>query len=142
MAKQLNIFIENRPGRLLSVTRILKENGINMRAMTILDRRDFGILKIIVDKPQEAHIALSQQGFAVALKDIVPVVIDDSAGSFSDFLEKIAPYNINISNAYGFVIAKDKKAVMCIETETPDALKQALEKENIEMLADEAIYTV
>ena len=89
MPKELNIFVENRPGRLRSVAEILSLNKINVRTMTLQDRGEFGLMKMIVDKPQAAHLALQDKGFACALKDILAIALKDKPGSFLDLADTL-----------------------------------------------------
>ena len=140
MAKQLNIFVENKPGRLMSITEILSKNKINMRAMTVQDRGDFGMMKLLVDKPDQASAALKEQGFAAALKDVLAIVIDDRPGGLFKLLEIFNIKKLNIQDAYGFVIESKKKAVLCIEVKDPKGIKEAVEKEGFEVLSDSQLY--
>ena len=143
MSKQVNIFIENRPGRLTSVTGILAESKINIRAFTIQDRGDFGLIKLIVDKPRQAHLALSDRGFAAALKDVVAVSIPDKSGNLHKLTSALSAHNINIVDAYGFVLEPDKQGVCCIELENAedaDRTKELVQKEGFEVLEEEELY--
>ena len=91
MAKQLTIFMENRPGRMKSVSDVLLENNLNIWAFTIQDRGEFGLMKLIVDKPQKAHLALVDCGFACVLKDVLAVKTqNDQPGN----LDKLTHYFI------------------------------------------------
>ena len=82
MAKQLTIFVENRPGRLQSIAENLRKNNIDIRAFTIQDRGDYGLLRLIVDKPSEAYLAMADVGCACALKDVLAVSVPDQPGNF------------------------------------------------------------
>ncbi len=140
MAKQLNVFVENKPGRLKSVTEILFENDINIRAMTIQDRGDFGLMKLLVDKPQSAYLALNDKGFACALKDILAIVIDDKPGGLYKLADVFLRNNINVVDAYGFVIESSKFAVWCVEVKEPSLIKEKVEKEGFKVLTEEQLY--
>src|SRR5512135_1430795 len=99
MAKHLNIFVENRPGRLQSITGILSESGLNIRAFTIQDRGDFGLMKIIVYKPQQAYLVLADRGFACAVRDIIAVGIDDKPGNLHKLTTVLLEQGINVVDA-------------------------------------------
>jgi hypothetical protein len=140
MAKQLNIFLENKPGRLKSVTGVLFENNINMRAMTIQDRKDFGLMKILVDKPEAAHLALTDKGFACALKDILAIEMDDKPGGLYKLSEVLSAAKINIQDAYGFVIEPQKRAVLCLEIDNPSKVEGIIKKHGFNVLSDAKVY--
>ena len=81
--QQLSVFIENKPGRMAEVTEVLAEANIDIRAISVADTRDFGILRVIVDKPKEAVEALKAHGMTVTLTKVIAVGIDDKPGAFS-----------------------------------------------------------
>jgi len=137
MPKELNIFVENRPGRLRSVAEILSLNKINVRTMTLQDRGEFGLMKMIVDKPQAAHLALQDKGFACALKDILAISLKDKPGSFLDLADTLYKHKVNVLDAYGFVISSSKQAVFCVEVKDLEAIRKVLAKEGFELLEDE-----
>lgn len=144
MAKQINIFIENRPGRLESVTEILSENNINIRAFTIQDRGDFGLMKLVVDKPRQAHLILADRGLACALKDIIAVSIPDKPGNLHRLTLILSQQQINIVDAYGFVLDPNQTGVCCVEVKESDQkrrqLEELLEVEGFSVLEDKELY--
>jgi hypothetical protein len=145
MAKQLNIFVENRPGRLKSITGILTESGLNIRAFTIQDRGDFGLMKLIVDKPQKAYLVLADRGFACALKDIIAIGIDDKPGNLHKLTSVLLEHQINVVDAYGFVIESNKRGICCMEVENiknNENLKALIEKEGFAILEEEELYEI
>lgn len=140
MAKELNVFIDNKPGRLRAVTKLLSENNINLRALTIQIREDFGLIKIIVDKPKEAAVLLSSNGFACALKEILAILIEDKPGGLDKVLALFAENNINIVDSYAFIVTSGKYAVYCVEVEQLEYVKKLLEKSGISLLTEEELY--
>ncbi|HNQ49870.1 MAG: ACT domain-containing protein [Candidatus Omnitrophica bacterium] len=137
MARELNIFVENRPGRLRSVAEVLSQNRINVRTMTLADRGEFGLMKMIVDKPQEALLALQDKGFACAIKDILAIALKDKPGSFLKLADLLYTHKVNVLDAYGFVIESSKQAVFCVEVKDPSAIKKILQKKGFDLLEDE-----
>jgi len=137
MAQEVNVFVDNRPGRLRSVAEVLSENNINVRTMTLQDRGEFGLMKLIVDKPGQANLALVDKGFASALKDILAISIDDKPGSFLKLADIFLKSKINILDAYGFVIQSNKEAVFCVEVKDVPAMKKILAKEGFKVLEEE-----
>ncbi|MCU0666542.1 MAG: hypothetical protein MUF05_05570 [Candidatus Omnitrophica bacterium] len=115
MAKQLNIFIENRPGRLKSVSKVLSEKKINIIGFTIQDRGDFGMMKLFVDYPKQAQLALTESGFASAMKDVLAVSIKDKAGNLYKLTDVLSGHKINIVDAHGFVMQPKEKGICILE---------------------------
>jgi hypothetical protein len=142
MAKQLNIFIENRPGRLRAVTEKLSKCNVNIRAFAVQDRGDYGLVKLILDKPEEAHLALSEMGVACAMKEILAISIPDKPGNMHRLTVALADQNINVIDAYAFVVEPSKTGVCCLEIEnlkTTNA-RQIVESAGFKVLSDEELY--
>lgn len=137
MAKEVSVFVENRPGRLRSVAAVLSDNKINVRTMTLQDRGEYGLMKLIVDKPEAAQLALSDQGFACALKDILAIELKDKPGSFLKLADLLIKHKVNVLDAYGFVIDANKKAVFCVEVKDSAKIKKMLAKEGFKVLEKE-----
>jgi len=136
MAKQLNVFIENKPGRLKAVTEVLAGNKINIDAFTIQDRGDFGLIKLIVKDPKKAYLVLADKGYACAVKDIMVISPKDKIGNLSRLSEVLLKNNINIIDSYGFVIESEKKGICYLELNTDDLkkAKRILDKEGFKVL--------
>lgn len=94
MAKQISVFLENQAGRLSHVTRVLGDAGINIRALSIADTSDFGILRLIVNDPEKAYKILKEANFTVSATEVIAVQIPDSPGGLAAVLEQME--NINI----------------------------------------------
>ncbi|MCK9595020.1 MAG: ACT domain-containing protein [Candidatus Omnitrophica bacterium] len=126
---QLSVFLENRKGRLYDVCLLLGKNNINIRALTVAENEEFGILRIVVDKPDEAAALLKKNGFIASLTDIVAVEVADEPGGLVKILKILAAKNINVEYMYGFVEKASQKAILVFRFEDPDAAL-ALLKEN------------
>jgi len=112
MAKQLSVFLENKTGRLASVTRVLGEAGINIRALSIADTSDFGILRIIVNDPQKAYAILKDAGFTVSETEVIGVRVKDIPGGLATVLEKMSDANLNIEYMYAFLGTSENDALV------------------------------
>ncbi len=136
MIQQLSIFVENRPGRLSSVTRILDEKQINIRAFTIQDRGDYGLMKLIVDKPEPARLELSDRGYACALKEVFAVYVPDKPGNLHKLTTIVHNSNVNIADVFGFVIKPDNIGICCMETQEKPSpqLMSKVEQEGFKVL--------
>lgn len=140
MAKQITIFADNKPGRLKKITETLMQKNINIRAMTLQDSGEFGLVNLLVDKPDEANAALAHNGFASKLKNVLAIVMDDRPGGLYKIMDMFSAQDINIDNAYGFVIDSSKTAVFCVEVKDPLRIKNLIEAEGFKILTDDQLY--
>lgn len=144
MAKQLTIFVENRPGRLSAVAKSLRENGIDIRAFTVQDRGDYGLVKLIVSNPNQAYLSLANLGCACALKEIMAISVPDKVGNFEILTSALAKNEINVKDAYGFVLQPHSKGVCCLEideTQTDQAQK-VIAASGFTLLKDDELYNL
>ena len=122
--KQISIFVENKVGRLAEITGVLGEKDINIQAMSIADTTDFGILRLIVDKPQAALDALRAHGLTVKETEVVAVKLGNTPGALSDVLKKLFDNDISIEYIYDFAFAKpvsDSSATIVMRLGDQDA---------------------
>jgi hypothetical protein len=143
MAHQLTIFMENRPGRIKSISDVLLENDLNIWAFTIQDRGEFGLIKMIVDKPQEAKLMLNDRSFACVLKEVLAVRAEnDQPGNLDKLTMALLEKNVNIKDAYGFVSPKDRQGYCFMEFENPDGidLEKTIAEHGFTILEDNALY--
>jgi hypothetical protein len=138
--EQISIFLENKSGRLAKVTEVLGENNINIRALSIADTTDFGILRLIVDNPKEAFSALHNAGFAVSTTDVLAVEVDDSPGSLSGAMNALDEEGINIEYLYAFVQKDPQKALVVFRVEQIDNAIIALQKKGITLMSSKEVY--
>jgi len=110
--KQISVFLENTEGRLCEVTKTLAGAGINLRAISIADTADFGILRVIADKTEKAVDTLSAAGFTTRQTDVVAVEIDDTPGSLAKLMELFQQSQVNIEYLYASLEGQVGKAVV------------------------------
>ena len=144
MAKQLHIFVENSPGRLKAITENLQKIGANIRAFAIQDRGDFGLMKLIVSDPEQAHLALADKGCACALKDVLAISVPDSCGNLHKLLSALADNKINIIDAHGFVLQPNNKGVCILEIEniTQTNAESVVMDAGFDILDDQQLYNL
>lgn len=133
--KQISVFLENTTGRLCEVTRTLAQAGINLRAISIADTADFGILRLIVDKTDDAVNALNTAGFTTRQTSVAAVEIEDKPGSLAALMELFQKSGINIEYLYASLEGKEGKAVVIFKLEDNDK-GFAILKENGLVMAD------
>lgn len=125
--KQLTVFVENKHGTLVTVTDILSKHNINLRALSIAETQDFGILRLIVNDEETAEKVLSEEGYLIKITDVVGVKIGDAPGKLSEALHVIADNDINIDYLYAFMARTEKHAYVVIRVEDNQAAEKALE---------------
>jgi hypothetical protein len=131
--KQISVFLENTTGRICEVTRVLANAGINLRAISIADTADFGILRIIVDKTDDAVNALNTAGFTTRQTVVAAVEIEDKPGSLAALMELFQESGINIEYLYASLEGKLGKAVVIFKLEEHEKGFAILEKNGLIM---------
>ncbi len=137
--KQISIFVENKPGRLSAVTNILKENNIDIRALSIADTRDFGILRLIVNDPQKACEALKDADCTVTLTDVMAVAVDDTPGGLAKIMELLYAGQISVEYMYAFISKTDKEAFVILRVEDNDTAEKIFAENNVKRLTQSDI---
>ncbi len=140
--EQISIFLENKSGRLAKVTEVLGENEINIRALSIADTTDFGILRLIVNDPEKAKNVLRAAGFAVSTTDVLAVEVDDRPGALNKAMQVLNDVGINIEYLYAFVQKDPQKALVVFRVEQPELAIEALRSNGITLMSKEAVYTM
>lgn len=117
MASQVTVFVENKPGRISKVTRVLADKGLNIRAITISDMGEYGLINVVTNDPARAESVLREEGLTVSRKYVIGVLMEDKPGALADIAEFLHKKEINIANAYGFILKEGTRAVLIIEVE-------------------------
>jgi len=139
---QISIFAENKPGRLAKVTGILGREKVNIRAITISSSDAFGVINILVDDPERAQKALTKEGLTVSRKAVVAVIIEDKPGGLDKLIQLLSENDINVENAYGFVLESWERAVFVVDVDQPEKAQELLEKAGFETLDTDALAAV
>ena len=137
--KQLSVFVENKPGRLAEITSAIAEKGINMRALSVTDTKDFGILRVIVDKPDEAAAVLKSAGLTVSLTNVIAIGIDDKPGAFASAIKVLADADITVDYIYAFVPRTPASAYVILHVGDTEAAIKVLTSNGIEMVTSEKL---
>lgn len=140
--KQISLFLENKAGRLVRVTEILAQHQINIRALSLADTSDFGILRLIVNDPETAYQVLKAAGFAVSITEVLAVEIDDTPGGLNAALTALQEAGLNIEYVYAFVEKATDKAVVVFRVEEPERAIDALTAAGINTLRGEEVYNL
>ena len=138
--KQISVFLENKPGRLYEVTSALAEQGVNIRALSIADTTDFGILRLIVDRPSDAVAALRRHGITVSETDVIGVEIPDRPGGLAGVLKHLADANINIEYSYAFLGKASIDALVLFKVDDMDRAVEVLQENGVRVLTADEMY--
>ena len=134
--KQLTVFVQNKKGTVANVTDILSKNNINLRALSIAETQDLGILRIIVNDEKAAEAVLSQNGYLIKVIDVVGVKISDEPGKLTEVLGVLDKANINLEYLYAFMARTEKHAYVVIRVEDIKQAESALEKAGFHLITE------
>lgn len=140
--KQISIFLENRKGRLWKALHILGQAKINIRALSIADTSEFGILRMIVPDPENAKKILEESNFVVKINDVIAVGVPDEPGGLDGILGVLNEADINVEYLYAFAEKQMEKAIVVLRTEDIDAGLKALEGVGVTVLSPEEVYSL
>lgn len=134
--KQLTVFVENKQGALVSITDTLAKNNVNIRALSIAETNDFGILRLIVNDEATAEKTLSEQGYLIKVTEVVGVKIGDAPGKLTDALNVIDKAGINMEYLYAFMSRTEKHAYVVLRVEDNEIAENALENAGFHIITD------
>lgn len=140
--KQISIFLENKKGRLYEALKALAESGINIRALSIADTSEFGILRLIVSDPEKAKDVLERNDFTVKITNVIAIAVPDKPGGLAEALKFIYDADINVEYIYAFVEKSGEKAVVVLRTENLDKTISLLQSKGITLLDWDNILTL
>jgi hypothetical protein len=140
LVKQISVFLENKSGRLAEVTRTLRKKGIDIRALYIADTTEYGILRMIVDKPDAALEVLNTSGFTVSSTNVIAIAVPDQPGTLDNALEILSDNCISVDYLYAFVGRSSSDAIVVIRVEAPELALEKLEQTGIRVLSSKEVY--
>lgn len=138
--EQISIFLENKPGALAEVTRILGESGVNIRALSLADTKDFGILRLIVNDSEKAKEILGRKGFTVRKTEVVAVEVPDRPGGLAEILKILAEASINVEYLYAFVQQSGENAIIIFRFDETDRAISVLSEKKVRILEGKKVY--
>ena len=140
MAYHLSVFVVNEPGKLEKITRALTEKGLNIRAISMASTGEFGVVRVLVNDPDQGLEALKESRFTVTRRRILVALIDDRPGAMHELLVTLASAKVNVEDCYGFVIEEGRKAAIVFEVEKFPEAEKALAGTSIHLISDSEIY--
>jgi len=142
MPHQVSVFAENKPGKIERVTKILAEKNINIRAITLSDAGEYGIINLLLDSPEDGVECLKNAGITASLKEVIAIKISDKPGGLAETVSVFNTCSINVENAYGFIIEKGKEAVFIFQVSNPAHAESMLKEKGLLLLTDRELYTI
>ncbi len=142
LVKQISVFLENKSGRLAEVTKVLGSHEIDIGALSIADTTDFGVLRLIVNKPEEAESILKEKDFLVSSASVVAVSIDDKPGGLAVALSALESERMSIEYMYAFVGKAANEAIVILKVEDPQKAVEVLKRHDIKVLPSKVVYNL
>jgi len=136
MLKQLTVFVENKQGTLVDITDTLAVSGVNLRALSIADTQDFGLLRLIVNDNDTAASVLQEKGYVLKITDVIGVKIGDQPGKLSKALSVLAEAGVNVEYLYAFMARTEKHAYVVLRPTDNAAAEKALEEGGFHLITD------
>jgi len=140
--EQISIFLENKSGRLADVAGVLAQAGINIRALSLADTTDFGILRLIVNNTEKAKQVLKDSGFTVGKTEVIAVEVSDKPGGLAQILDIMREGNINVEYMYAFVQKSGGHAIIIFRFDELEMAIDALQRAGIRILKGEEVYAL
>jgi hypothetical protein len=140
MPYQVSVFAENRPGKIERITGVLAKKNINIRAITISDSGDYGIIKLLLDRPEEGCEAIKEEGIAATLREIIAVRMDDKPGGLNIISSALSKHGVNVEDAYGFVIKSRESAIFIFQVDNVKRVEKILDEAGIATLSEKELY--
>lgn len=140
--EQISVFLENKSGRLAEVTGVLAASDINIRALSLADTADFGILRLIVNDREKAKAVLKENGFTVGKTEVVAIEVPDRPGGLAGILEALRGGEINVEYMYAFVQKSGENAIIIFRFDEIDGAIDILHKAGVRILKGEEVYAL
>ena len=140
--KQLSIFVENKEGKLVTITDAISQANIDIRAMSVADTQEFGIFRLIVTDPEKAKEALESNGCFVSITKVVGVLIPDEPGALAKVINILARNNINIEYMYAFITVSKKNASVVLRVADNDYAEKLLAENGVTILSEQDILAL
>lgn len=134
--KQLSVFVENQPGKMAEITAILEQNRIDIRALSIADTTNFGVLRLIVDRPTTAAKYLKEAGMTVSLTQVIAVGVNDQPGGLAKVMDMLAKGGVIVEYMYAFISRELGTAYVILRTDNNDRALELLSENKVPVLTE------
>ena len=140
--KQISLFVENRPGRMAKVAKTLFDAGVNIRALTIAEAGDFGVIRMVVDNPERGYRVLKDNAFTVSTTEVLAVEMKDTPGGLYEIVNSLGESKVNVDYAYAFVTAKATKAMLILRVDDIAKARKVLSDMRVKIATKEEIQAI
>jgi len=140
--KQISLFVENKPGRMAKVSKTLSDANVNIRALTIAEAGDFGVIRMVVDDPEKGYKVLKDNGFTVSTTEVLAVEMKDAPGGLYTIVNTLGESSVNVDYAYAFVTAKAQRAMLILRVDDIAKARKALGAKGIKIATREEIQAI
>ncbi len=140
--RQISVFMENKVGPLAEITTLLAQHQINMRALSVAETQDFGILRIIVEEPEKAEQVLKDNQIIFRESSVLAVLMEDRPGSMAAVVDQLAQAGIPVEYAYAFITRQADNACLILKVKEDEAAEALLEKEGVRSLSEQELNTL
>lgn len=135
MVSQLSVFLQNKSGKIAAITRALSDNQIDIRALSIADTTDFGILRMLVSDIRKAKEVLTGQNCILSVNEVVVVAVPDRTGGLAEILSMIAEANVDIEYMYSLIGREDNMADMVFRVSNEEAFRSVLQQHGLQTIS-------
>ena len=140
--KQLSVFVENKKGKLAQIMQILAQNGVDIRALSLADTTDYGILRMIVNDTDKAVAALQAEHCVVSVNEVLGVAVDDTPGGFAAAVQALSDNEVNLEYVYAFITPQKGYAYVVMRVTDNDAATKILQNAGVKVLSDEELHAM
>jgi hypothetical protein len=140
--KQISLFVENKPGRMAKVSKTLSDAGVNIRALTVAEAGDFGVIRMVVDDPERGYQVLHDSGFTVSETEVLAVEMRDIPGGLYEIVNTLGESDVNVDYAYAFVTTKAERAMLIIRVDNLEKARQVLTGAGIKLATKDEIQKI
>lgn len=140
--KQISLFVENRPGRMAKVAKTLSDAGVNIRALTIAEAGDFGVIRMVVDDPERGYRVLKENAFTVSMTDVLAVEMKDTPGGLYEIVNTLGQSGVNVDYAYAFVTAKAQRAMLILRVDDISLARKVLGERGVKIATREEVQAL
>ena len=137
---QISVFLENKTGQLAEVTRWMAQHGVNLRAVSIADSQDFGILRVIAENPEQMLKNLSDEGYTAIATQVLAVALPDKPGSMAKILGVLSEANVAVEYTYAFISRREQEAIMIFRVDDNNVAQTALSSAGIRVVSQQEIF--
>lgn len=140
--KQISLFVENKPGRMAKVSKTLSDADVNIRALTIAEAGDFGVIRMVVDNPDKGYRVLRENAFTVSMTDVLAVEMKDTPGGLYEIVNTLGENGVNVDYAYAFVTSKAQRAMLILRVDDIAKARKVLSEKGVKIATEEEVQAI